>query len=508
MADVPFPLLAVLEAVLVWEHDPNEENRRRVGDGLGRLLTTVGGRGAWLEADPLVLRGLAVGWGSLATRPGPEVSGSCVDLFADSGRVRTGSLWIDPADSTPPEVVRSVEVALEAAWSRAEIRQTAERLEALDAATRGIAGVLALDRVLQMIVDRVRELIGAEFAALGIVDEYGVIERFMTSGITRSQRDAIGPVPRGHGLLGLIIQENRSYRIPDIATHPASFGFPPKHPAMHSFLGVPIRVKGRSIGNFYLTNKRTAPEFSAMDERLVEMFALHAGVAIENARLHEQVQRMAVVDERVRIGKDLHDGIIQGIYGVGLSLEDVPHLMRDNPDEAIARVDRAIDALNLTIRDIRNFIFGLRPELADQAGLVAGIAALADEFRVNSVIDVELDAADNVPEVAELRRGEILKIVREALSNVARHSKATRAFVRVEMVGNMLELTIADNGTGFIVDGDRSGHHQGLPNMHARAVDLGGDLRIDSSGAGTQITVRVPTVAAPDGAYAGRGGDT
>ena len=508
MVDMRFPLLPVLEAVLVWEHDPTEESRQAVGDGLGRLLAAVGGRGAYLEADSLVLRGLSVGWGSLTTRPALDASRDCVDLFADGGRVRTGSLWVDPAGSIPPEVVRAVEVALEAAWSRAEIRHTAERLEALDAATRAIAGVLALDRVLQMIVDRVRELIGAEYAALGIVDEFGVIERFMTSGVTRSQREAIGAVPHGYGLLGLILQENRSYRIPDIATHPAAYGFPANHPSMHSFLGVPIRMKGRSIGNFYLTNKRHAHEFSATDERLVEMFALHAGVAIENARLHEQVQRLAVVDERVRIGKDLHDGIIQGIYGVGLSLEDVPHLMRDNPDEAIARVDRAIDALNLTIRDIRNFIFGLRPELADQAGLVAGIAALSNEFRLNSVIDVELDAADNVPEVAELRRGEILKIVREALSNIARHSKATRAFVRVEMVGNMLELAITDNGTGFVVDEDRGGQHQGLPNMHARAIDLGGDLRIVSSGTGTQITVRVPTVVAPHGAYSGRGGDT
>ena len=112
---------------------------------------------------------------------------------------------------------------------------------------------------------------------------------------------------------------------------------------MHSLLGVPITVRGRVVGDFYLTDKRGAPEFDPADQAIVEMFALHAGIAIENARLHEEVQRLAVVEERERIGQDLHDGIIQGLYGVGLSLEDVPELMIDDPAEAQARVERAIE---------------------------------------------------------------------------------------------------------------------------------------------------------------------
>jgi signal transduction histidine kinase len=192
---------------------------------------------------------------------------------------------------------------------------------------------------------------------------------------------------------------------------------------------------------------------------------------------------------------------------VGLSLEDVPDLMQADPGAAVERVDRAIDSLNLTIRDIRNFIFGLRPELAEQGGLVAGVAALANEFRLNSVIDVELDAVDNLPEVGEHRRGELLKIVREAFSNIARHSRATRASVRIETADTLLRLVIADNGTGFVVDADRGSQHQGLANMRARAADLGGELRIDSSEAGTRVTVLVPAVTESDGAFSGRGGD-
>ena len=149
---------------------------------------------------------------------------------------------------------------------------------------RGISGVLDVEQVLQLIVDRVRELVSATYAALGIVDDAGQITQFITSGIgdgaaPRNRRPA-----RGRGLLGLIIRENRAYRIPDIAAHPESHGFPPNHPAMTSFLGVPITVKGDVVGRLYLTDKRDAPEFSADDQALVETFALHAGIAIENAR--------------------------------------------------------------------------------------------------------------------------------------------------------------------------------------------------------------------------------
>ncbi|MEA2611126.1 MAG: hypothetical protein QOG32_852, partial [Chloroflexota bacterium] len=227
---------------------------------------------------------------------------------------------------------------------------------ALDAAVRGIAGLTSVDDALQVIVDAVRPLVGAQYAALGIVDANDRIERFITSGMDDETREAIGALPEGHGLLGLIIHESRSFRIPDLNVDPRRYGFPPNHPPMTSFLGVPITIKGRSLGRLYLTNKVDADEFDEQDRSLVETFALHAGIAMENARLHEQLQRLAVVDERERISKDLHDGIIQNMYAVGLSLEDVIELMDDDRAEAAARVERAIDAIHLSIKDIRNFI--------------------------------------------------------------------------------------------------------------------------------------------------------
>jgi len=369
-------------------------------------------------------------------------------------------------------------------------------IDALDAATRAIAGLQSVDAVLQVIVDQVRPLVGANYAALGIVDADGVIERFITSGITAQERALIGPPPTGHGLLGVIIRENRSLRIPDISQDPRHYGFPPHHPPMTSVLGVPITVRGRTAGNLYLTDKVGAVEFSEEDERIVETFALHAGIAIENARLHEQVQRLAIVDERERIGRDLHDGIIQSLYGVGLSLEDVPELVRDDPDEVERRVERAIDNLHLAIRDIRNFIFGLRPELLTGIGLAAGLAAIAEEFRHNSMIDVELDADDLSAEPDPTATAHLLGIANEALSNVARHSGATRATVRAasEPDGATV-VSVEDNGRGFDPDDAAAVGHQGLANMRSRVATIGATMTLASDGTGTRVEVRLPGAA-------------
>jgi signal transduction histidine kinase len=265
---------------------------------------------------------------------------------------------------------------------------------------------------------------------------------------------------------------------------------------MHSFLGVPVAVKGFPVGNLYLTDKGGSPEFSEQDQRLVETFALHAGIAIENARLHEQVQRLAVVEERERIGKDLHDGIIQSIYGVGLALEDVPELMDEDREEATARIDRAIDALNVTIRDIRNFIFGLRPELLESADLVAGLSTLVDEFRVNTMIDVELRVDAEAVDLPPDARVQVLHIAREALSNAARHSGATHVDVSIDSEGDALALTVADNGRGFDPGTVGGAGHFGLENVATRAAAVGGKLALESApGSGTRIIVRIPVVA-------------
>ncbi len=397
MASARFPLAALIEALDSVLEDPGPERIRQATAALQTLLATAGADGAYLEIDASPLPRVRFGAGTLAEGPVAARSedGIRTDLVDSTGRVSLGRLWLDgPAD--PGETVaRLISRAVEGAWTRSKVAQASERLAALDAATRGIANVLEVDTVLQLIVETVRDLVRARYAALGIVDSVGVIERFVTVGINPEVRERIGQLPRGHGLLGLIIRQGRAFRIPEIAEHPDSSGFPPHHPPMHSFLGVPVTVKGVSVGNLYLTEKIDASEFSEDDQALVETFALHAGIAIENARLHEQVQRLAIVEERERIAKDLHDGVIQSIYAVGLSLEDLPEVMSEDAGEAKVRIDRAIDALHMTIRDIRNFIMGLRPELLDQRDLVGSLVALAEEVRLNSMVEIEtsIDAA-------------------------------------------------------------------------------------------------------------------
>lgn len=374
-----------------------------------------------------------------------------------------------------------------------ELAETAGVLDAFDAATRAIAGLQSVDVALQVIVDQVRPLVGAKYAALGIVGADGIIERFITSGITAEERAAIGPLPRGHGFLGLIIRENAVVRIPDIAEDPRRYSYPPNHPEMHRFLGVPITVQGRSVGNLYLTDKFGGTEFSWEDERLVQTFALHAAIAIENARLHEQVQRLAIVDERERISTDLHDGIIQSLYAVGLSLEDVPELVREDPEEVERRVEHAIDSLHLAIRDIRNFIFGLRPELLGGTTLIGGLIAIVDEFRHNSMIHVDLRTADSAADPDPQTTAHLLGVVNEALSNVARHSGATMASVTLQTWpdGGLL-LAIEDNGHGFDATVPGLLGHQGMVNMRSRVTTIGATMTLASGPSGTRVEVRRP----------------
>ena len=489
------PLHQLLEELEGWRADPSEPRIDSLRMALERLLEAyaVSGSHILIDAPPLPM--FSVGAGSLSTGPALESSGAQTVRHLQIGGQsdRGATLWIDGPDAGAQMTADALELVLNAVWAREDARFQGAQLAALDAAVRGIAGEVSVERVLQLIVDRVRELVAAEYAALGIVGPFGNIEQFVTSGLSDEVRERIGPLPRGHGLLGLIIREDRSFLIDDIATDPRRHGFPPNHPEMHSFLGAPVRSKGRTIGNLYLTNKKLNQTFSQADLRLIEMFALHAGIAMENARLHEEIQRLAVVDERERISRDLHDSIIQSLYGISLSLEDLPEIIAEDPGEGIARADRAIDSIHGTIRDIRNFIFGLQPELLEESDLATGIQALAAEFRANTLIDLELKVAKNLPVMPADHAAHILAITSEGLSNIARHSGSTRAAVELDSEGGQLRLTISDNGDGFDPAQARNRGQHGLSNLTSRAQAVGGTLALASEpGVGTRLVAQIP----------------
>jgi signal transduction histidine kinase len=489
-------LLPVLEAVEAWRRDTSPATIARVASAIAGVAAALGlhlGR-LRLAAPPLPELDIDLGGGT---------SGAEIVLRTPGEAVPIGSVRIDGDPDRGADLGRALEMVFVSARAGARADRAEDQLRALDQAVRGISRVLDVDLVLQTIVDRVRELVQAQYAALGIVDAQGSIERFITSGISDEDRARIGDLPHGRGLLGLIIRENRSYRIPDISAHPERYGFPPNHPEMESFLGMPITIGGTTVGRLYLTNKLGALEFSEDDQSLVEMFALHAGIAIENARLHDQVGRLAIVDERDRISRDLHDSVIQAIYAQTLALDDVPELVTSEPGEAARRVDEAIDALHAVIRDIRNFIFGLRPALLESGSLTDGLGHLATELRRNGAVEVSTSVPDDAAVTRDLPIevvAELLAVTREALSNVARHAAATRASVDLGATPREIRLELSDNGRGFdaVRAADR-GHH-GLANMRARVEALAGSFDVTSSpGSGTRIIISLPRGATASG---------
>ncbi len=376
---------------------------------------------------------------------------------------------------------------------RQELEERNRQLEALNQAAIAIAGELSLDKVLQKIVDSARELVSARYAALGVSTADGQMETFVHSGMASDEVAEMAHLPRGLGLLGAIIRERRPIRVPHIGADPRSVGFPQNHPMMVSFLGVPIVGGKQVLGNLYLTDKSDALEFTADDQAIVEMFAVHAAVVIQNARLYEQVSRLAVVEERARIGMDLHDGIIQSIYAVGLTLESVKLVIPGQPEKADILLDRAIVGLNDTIRDIRNFILDLRPQRF-RGDVDVGISRLVREFQANAMVSVRLDVEpEAVASLPTPVARALFLTTQEALANIARHARATEVMVKARRMEGVVDLLVVDNGRGFDIDTQNQTIGHGLSNMRARAEELQGSCDIYSvPGEGTRIELSLP----------------
>lgn len=372
-------------------------------------------------------------------------------------------------------------------------RTSHDILRALHQATLSIAELDDLHKVLQRIVDAARELVGAQYAALGVPNSDGYLEAFIHSGMPTDIVSQMPHFPQGLGLLGEIIRGRQPIRIPRISDDPRSVGFPPEHPPMEPFLGVPVMAGEEMLGNLYLTNKIDANEFSAEDQEVVEFLGAHAAVAIQNARLYEQVSRLAIIEERTRIGMDLHDGIIQSIYAVGLTLESARLALPAAPDEADAMLQNVIEGLNVTIRDIRNFILDLRPHRF-RGDLQEGLGRLVREFQANAMVPVDLqaDSSDMATVPTGVARALFLT-TQEALANIARHAHASQVEICLARRNGFIEMIIQDNGRGFDMAARNYSVGHGLSNMRARAEDLGGKFVIESTpDQGTAVYLTLP----------------
>jgi two-component system sensor histidine kinase DevS len=547
--------------------------------------------------------------------------------------------------------------------------QLEERLLALHEASLELVRNLSLDKLLERIVHLARQQVGARYAALGVVDEQGDLVRFIPAGMTPEEIHKTGHQPEGKGMIGVVQQERRTIRIPDISKDPRGSGFPKEHPRMKSFLGVPIMLGERLLGELYLTDKEDHSEFTETDEQVIEMLAAYAAVAIsnaqlykgmkdrdeaitrrnedlalvnhlaatlasymevdeileqtltrviehleveageiflteegrhslrlalhrgeaanafwtrdrfqfgegyvgivaqtgkaltsenpqkdlrylrpavvkagfrsvacvpltargsvvgvisvatrrerhfeerevelllaigtwaglsiENARLHRQAQRLAVLEERERIGMDLHDGIIQSIYGVGLALDLARVSVEDDPKMARMKIEQAIDGLNNSIRDIRSYILDLRPRQFRGEDLMAGLQKLVDEFSANASAKANLvGPKDGFVALPTANATALFHICQEALANVAKHARATRTDIRLWATNNRVLLEVSDDGMGFDLHKMNATLGHGLSNMQARVYKVGGDVEINSApGDGTTVIAWVP----------------
>lgn len=345
---------------------------------------------------------------------------------------------------------------------------------------------LDLPQVLRRIVDAAMELTGARYGALGVLDASGRerLAQFIPLGLSDDEVAAIDHWPHGEGLLGELIDHPAPIRVPEIADDVRSAGFPEGHPPMHTFLGVPVRVRDTVFGNLYLTDKQVpggrCEEFTAEDEAAVVALAAAAGVAIENARLYGRAKQVGVLEDRDRIARDLHDVVIQRLFASAMTLMSVQPLVSD--PNARTRIEETVSDLDETIRQIRSTIFALHtatdpdaPSIEDRFRAQAEAATTVLGFAPE--VDVEVAAegsgagvTDGGPSLPAEVADQLVVVLGEALTNVARHAQASRVVVHLAVTAHEARLTVTDDGVGIQPGGRRSG----LRNMQARAAALGG----------------------------------
>ena len=547
--------------------------------------------------------------------------------------------------------------------------QLQERLFALHRASLELVKDVSLETLLERIASTACEQAGSRYAALGVLDGKGRLEKFISVGMAHDTVKRIAHPPVGRGLLGELMDTEDPLRVRAIQEHPKSVGFPAHHPKMVSFLGVPIRTAEGQIGQIYLTEKLDADEFSSDDEMIIQMLATYAataianarlidqmkerdvaltrrnvdmtllndiastltssleldeilnktlglvmnymkveageiflleedkttlrmmlhrgqaaeafwthnifrvgegypgvvaetcrplictdlandpnfqreavvkagfhqvlsfplvsgervmgvmsiatrskaafedrsvqmptavgawaGLSIENARLHVNARRLAVLEERNRIGMDLHDGIIQSIYGVGLALEGTKLLVDEDASSAKEKINNAIDGLNQAIRDLRAYILDLRPRQLGTEGVISGIKRLIAEYRANTFSEVTFMPPDSdLKELTQTQALALFHICQEALANAAKHAKAKNVQISLWTTEDRALLELHDDGKGFNTDEMSTFIGHGLANMQTRARSSGGDIDITSvQGEGTTVFVWVP----------------
>ncbi len=365
-----------------------------------------------------------------------------------------------------------------------------EKLNALSEAVRAVTAEFSLDRILKRLAEIAAHLVRARYAALGVPDGRGGLAQFMTYGMTEEEIARIDHYPLGLGLLGALLTRTDPIRLENLLEDPRSVGFCANHPRMTTFLGVPIISKGKHLGNLYLCDRLDGQPFTEDDERMISLLAANAAIAIENAKLSDQLRKLAVIEERDRISMELHDGIIQAIYAIGIKLE-LTRLTLVNKAEVEAQIVSANQDLNRVIEDLRRYIRNLRAGVEYSVSLREQIEEIADRFRQVSSARIVVDISRSFTQLTETHLHVLTQIAREALSNIVRHAEATEVYLDLHETTQQITMVISDNGKGFDADTVQQGI--GLHNIRQRARHIGGKVEIDSApGRGATITVTLP----------------
>ncbi|WP_425519845.1 GAF domain-containing sensor histidine kinase [Streptomyces yatensis] len=352
--------------------------------------------------------------------------------------------------------------------------------------------------VLKTIVVSARELLDAEYAALGVSDDHGGFAQFVVDGVSDEQWKAIGPLPRQHGILAAMLKDATPQRLADVRRDVRFEGWPSAHPEMSDFLGLPIADGDEVLGAVFLANKRCPkPEggcgFTAEDEELLAILAQHAAIALTNARLYERSRELTIAGERARLAHELHDAVSQKLFSLRLTAQAATALVDRDPDRAKDELQQIALLAAEATDELRSAVVELRPAALDEDGLVATLRTQVQVLDRAHSAQVTF-ACHGVRALPAAQEGAVLRVAQEALHNALRHADARQVDVTLTRHGQGARLRVADDGTGFDPSAvRRAGRHLGLVSMRDRAGGVGGRLTVESApGKGTVIEMEVP----------------